>query len=1076
MSSSSLSNFLGRLKKGAASNNYLLFGALLIAGLAALPLWFDSGLLNTRGGGDSPFLLQRVNQLATALIDGHFPVRWMPDANYGYGYPFFNFYAPLSIFIATAFRAIGFSYIWAIQLSQILGFLIAAWATYKLAERWLGVAWAGFIASAAYTLAPFHMVNVYVRGDSLAEFWAMAFFPLLLLALDNLLNHVQQRGHRTQFYPLILLALSFAALILSHNISALIFTPFVLLYLILNIWDSRKPDLEADNQPEFVVSSSAGTTEPEIEKEFPGENRSPWLPSAKRFLWPALALALGLALAAWFWLPALGESNLAQLEPVTAGYFHFENHFRDTNLVQNSVIFNYDVAGGTAFSMGLVQFVLILAGLASIIYFQRSNSSKDVFVKKNTLFFILAGLIISTFMISSFSRPLWDHFPLLKFVQFPWRFLSIQAFFGALAIGGLGLLPAKRVIVPTLIILLLISGLLGLELDYIRVHDQDVTAEHLAGYEWFTGNIGTTVSAEYLPQTTKPRPFTSQWLNISNRDKIQILAGDVNAASLTERHTSFQSWELDVRSPQATVSFPTLYWAGWSADIDGQGISIWPAPGSGLITTTLPEGSHLLELSLNRTTIRWTAEILSLSGLIVLILLYIWADHRWRPGRRIVIALIVVPMIALILLLLPEKEALSDDLNWDFDQLAYLHHSDNSLRFNDGSALLNYQYSADQVAAGNSIVINLVWDQLNNEEVVLDLVSPAINRFPDAPIIVLGLRLQEEAAGKFELLIPDNAPAGLFLPRVKLPGVAAITSSGKERGELYLRPIQIVDRPEKALHDDRTFSVRPIKIEQRSSSILDLQLGWLTSKEVTQNYNFSLRLVDAQGLEITQFDNQPGYGFLPSSGWLPGMWVDDWLAMPIPAGLKQSDAEPPYSLVARLYDLVTGEEVLLSHLGQLDWQDDKLIFKAAVPAARLPEDLAPLPTNLEDRIVLQGYVLQREGEALLLDLYWRAKVKGLKDYTRFVHVVDSLSGEIITQLDAAPRNNTFPTSQWLVGSIVKDTVVLDITDLPSGEYKIFVGFYSKDGSEIVPLLPVDESGQTSPDGRILIPEPPLVLP
>jgi hypothetical protein len=247
-------------------------------------------------------------------------------------------------------------------------------------------------------------------------------------------------------------------------------------------------------------------------------------------------------------------------------------------------------------------------------------------------------------------------------------------------------------------------------------------------------------------------------------------------------------------------------------------------------------------------------------------------------------------------------------------------------------------------------------------------------------------------------------------------------------------------------------------------------------KELTHNYNFSLRLVDAKGLEITQFDNQPGYGFLPSSSWQPGVWVDDWLAMQIPAGLQQSAAESPYSLVARLYDLASGEEALLSHLGLLEWQGDKLFFEAAVPPAQLPEDLAPLPANFEDQIVLQGYVLQREGEALLLDLYWQANTDGLKDYTRFVHVVDSLSGEIITQSDAAPRNNTFPTSQWLVGSIVKDPVVLDITDLPSGEYQIFVGLYSKVGSEISPLLPVDKSGQTSPDGRILIPEPRLVIP
>ena len=91
---------------------WFLAAALLIAGAAAFPLFTQSGLLNTRGGGDSPFLLQRLQQLVAALSDGHFPVRWMPDANYGYGYPFFNYYAPLSIYVALLFRFIG----WAIRL------------------------------------------------------------------------------------------------------------------------------------------------------------------------------------------------------------------------------------------------------------------------------------------------------------------------------------------------------------------------------------------------------------------------------------------------------------------------------------------------------------------------------------------------------------------------------------------------------------------------------------------------------------------------------------------------------------------------------------------------------------------------------------------------------------------------------------------------------------------------------------------------------------------------------------------------------------------------------------------------
>ncbi|MFZ1396577.1 MAG: hypothetical protein WAS33_06760 [Candidatus Promineifilaceae bacterium] len=220
----------------SARLRWFWLAVLLIALAAAWPELSQPGLLNTRGGGDSPFLLQRLHQLETAVLDNHFPVRWMPDANYGFGYPFYNFYAPLSIYITFLFRLLGFSFVRAIHLSHLLGYLVAAGGSFALARRWFGRSrpgseWAGLLAAAAYTVAPFHLVNVYVRGDSLAEFWAMAFYPLVILAADGLVG-----GGRRQ---VALFALAYAALILSHNISAMIFSPFVLLYLLLKFLPQR---------------------------------------------------------------------------------------------------------------------------------------------------------------------------------------------------------------------------------------------------------------------------------------------------------------------------------------------------------------------------------------------------------------------------------------------------------------------------------------------------------------------------------------------------------------------------------------------------------------------------------------------------------------------------------------------------------------------------------------------------------------------------------------------------------------------------------------------------------------------
>ena len=591
-------------KNGAARftsyvSHYKFWAATLaIAFVAAWPLLAEPGLINTRGGGDSPFLLQRLQQMETAVLQGHFPVRWMPDANYGYGYPFFNYYAPLSIYITLLFRFIGFSYVQAIQVSQLAGFLVAAWGMFALARRWFKNEWAGLLAAAAYTIAPFHMVNVYVRGDSLAEFWAMAFYPLVILAAEEVASGewrvASGKVKKRQSSKVALLALAYAGLILSHNISALIFSPFLLLYILLRSWP-------------FTIHNSQFT----IHYSF-------------------FALLLAFALSAWFFVPALVEQSLAQLGPVTEGYFHFSNHFRGLDLIQSGFFFDYNPDSGVAFRMGLVQAVTAVLGLITLIFsknwtrISRINADKPPLLPSPPApLFITASFLIATIMITPLSQLLWEYLPLLSFTQFPWRFLSVQAFAGALATGGLAMLPWRKVLVPVTAVLLLIASLGTLKTDHLTLTDSDVTAEKLAQYEWFTGNIGTTISAEYLPHTVQPRPYTSPWLNIGQRDVIinnqqstRNSQQETVNSQLINRQTTKQTWQIETASPVSLI-FPTLHWPGWMGEMDGERVAIQPSPGSGLIMLDVPAGSHEIILKLTRTPVRLAAELISLTALLL---------------------------------------------------------------------------------------------------------------------------------------------------------------------------------------------------------------------------------------------------------------------------------------------------------------------------------------------------------------------------------------------------------------------------------------------------------------------------
>jgi hypothetical protein len=556
-------------------------GALICALIAAAPLFLSAGFLNTRGGGDSPFLLFRLHQLYAVLSQGVFPARWMPDAAFGLGYPFFSYYASLPYYFAAAFRAFGLSYVLSLKLTHLAGFLVAALGMMAWLRRVAGRDDVALLGSAAYTFAPYHLVNVYVRGDSLVEFWAMAWYPLILLA-------VWEASPRPSARSLGWVALAYGALVMTHNVSALISLPFVALYALgCALW----------NVP-------AGTT-----------SRL----SLQRILVLAVGGLLGLALSAWVWLPALAEQSYVQLGEQTTGYFFYGNHFRDAaNLVQPGLFFDYDIGHEviSPFSLGLVQAALTLIG-ALILTLQMIRSRRW-----RRAGFLLLGLLLSTLMLTPFSEPVWASVPLLPFAQFPWRFLSIQALFSAAVIGMLAApisaAPGRRwqpVIVLSLCAALGVTSLGPLRPNFIALNDADVTAQRLIWYESFSGNIGTTIRYEYLPRWTTPRPYASDLL-LAREPRAKFLSGAGEAHRLTAGAAG-QTWTASVTGGDpARVALPLLYWPGWEARIDGQLVALEPVEGIGYVGLNVPPGQHTLILRLARTPVRLWAELASLAALI----------------------------------------------------------------------------------------------------------------------------------------------------------------------------------------------------------------------------------------------------------------------------------------------------------------------------------------------------------------------------------------------------------------------------------------------------------------------------
>jgi hypothetical protein len=124
---------------------------------------------------------------------------------------------------------------------------------------------------------------------------------------------------------------------------------------------------------------------------------------------------------------------------------------------------------------------------------------------------------------------------------------------------------------------------------------------------------------------------------------------------------------------------------------------------------------------------------------------------------------------------------------------------------------------------------------------------------------------------------------------------------------------------------------------------------------------------------------------------------------------------------------------------------------------------APLPAgaaNFDDKVALLAVDLPDKllepGGLLPVTLQWQGLADMDEDYTVFLQVLDS-QDRLVGQVDAWPRQGTFPTSEWAPGEQVQDAYEIRLdADLPPGEYRLQVGLYLLATLRRLPVL--DESG------------------
>lgn len=191
------------------------FPWLLIA-IALVVILFPLTRLGFFVSDDGDWMIIRLSAFYQSLREGQFPVRFLGRLNNSYGYPVSNFLYPGFLYIGSILHATGLPFIVAIKVilaSSITGtaFFIYAWLR-KYFEPL-----ASSMGSISFVTFPYIGFDLYTRG-SVGELLAFLAAGMCLYSIAWVKRP--------------LFALSVLFLLVSHNSLALIFSVFLLTYLI----------------------------------------------------------------------------------------------------------------------------------------------------------------------------------------------------------------------------------------------------------------------------------------------------------------------------------------------------------------------------------------------------------------------------------------------------------------------------------------------------------------------------------------------------------------------------------------------------------------------------------------------------------------------------------------------------------------------------------------------------------------------------------------------------------------------------------------------------------------------------
>jgi hypothetical protein len=884
--------------------------------ILALPLIVPFGANGLPYTADIEIHMHRLVSAAANLQNGYFWPRWTPYLHIGFGYPIHNFYAPgLHIVGALVYLATHLDPIVILKLLQFGITLLYPLGAYLFARTFTGRTGA-FVAAIAYLYTPLRFQELWVQSN-LSQFFAMALLPYVLWAMAR-------SAQREKGKWIVAIGVFFALIIVMHHPTAFLFAPFAGFYaLLMSLIQPRRAFLKA------MIRTCSG-------------------------------LALGLALSAVFWLPALLELRYTQINSLQTGMFSIgDNAVPLGNILAATHPIDRALESIPAqLQIGLLQWIAALVGLLAL------RLPGQRLLKWN----LLAGVAVTifcTWMITPSATPLWNLLPIANLVVYPWRLLGV---IGVAVLPGVAALPAlfpprwRTAAASGLVVLFFANTLPLLYAPLVFYTPNPPTIKGETNFEERTGNVGLTSADEYLPINATQRPLIPTYHETDDVQWHVFLESLPSEVQATDEacDRGVDCYLISAPSP-TTITFHQMYFPGWQASLNGQAVDPQPSGPYGLITFQIPAGQTHVRLWYGGTTVQHVADTISLGAglLIILFLGYAWLKAR-RPAQQATVdtppnrpvvqeedssglaKFSIVGMIAFLILnqlvLIPNTQLFRPSSNPAAPPASHPLH----VVFGDALELVGYDIDKDSAAPGDSVRVQLYWHL--HKDPTLSLHSSVQMTSIDNQVVwgkhdainLGGIDSTKMTTDRYTTdlhIVPIAKDALPYLAHINV-AVYWVDKDGlhnlqSEQGqtnvtitEVHITGNQISTQPTQTpvkmtLAD--TIALDGYGLQPSNNGQTCLTLRWRVLRQPQANYTVMIHTVNAAGTMVSAADAPPLNGLYPTLSWQNGQTLDDTHCFTPDATVA--------SLAVGLYDGTTGQRMnMVSEQGARQ-PDDSFIIR-----------------------------------------------------------------------------------------------------------------------------------------------------